>query len=57
MFFYKKKKHKKHKNSGKCYNTSSCIKSKKRFGLTGDEMESLISQMVGKSRIPITQVV
>ena len=57
MFFYKKKKHKKHKSSGKCYNTSGCIKSKKRFGLTGDEMESLISQMVGKPKIPITQVV
>ena len=57
MFFYKKKKHKKHKNSGKCYNTSGCMKTKKRFGLTGEEMESLISQMVDKPKIPIVQVV
>ena len=57
MFFFKKKKHKKHKNSGKCYDTSGCKKSKKRFGLTGEEMNCLISQMVEKSRIPIVQVV
>lgn len=57
MFFYKKKKHKKHKNSDKCYNTSGSKKEKKRFGLTGEEMDSLINQMVGKPKIPIMQVV
>jgi hypothetical protein len=58
MFFYKKKKHKKHKNGGKCYDTSGCIKGKfkKRFGLTSEEMNDLIDQMVFKSKIPIVQV-
>lgn len=57
MFFYKKKKHKKHKNTGKCYNTSGSKKEKKRFGLTGEEMDCLVNQMVEKSKIPIVQVV
>jgi hypothetical protein len=57
MFFYKKKKHKKHKNSGKCYDTSGCFKSKKRFGLTPEEMEDLTLTMICKPKIPIVQVV
>lgn len=59
MFFYKKK-HKKHKgNKGKCIDTSGCLKSKikKRFGLTGEEMSSLVSQLVEKPKIPIVHVV
>ena len=57
MFFYKKKKHKKHKNTGKCYDTSGCFKSKKRFGLTPEEMEDLTLTMICKPKIPIVQVV
>lgn len=56
MFFYKKR-HKKHKNKGKCNNTSSCLKTKKRFGLTSAEMDELVLQMICKPRIPIVQVV
>ena len=57
MFFYKKKKHKKHKNSGKCYNTSNCLKNgKKRFGLTQLEMDDLLLQMMVKPKIPIESV-
>ena len=48
MFFYKKKKHKKHKNKG-----SGCIKEKKRFGLTNSEMDNLLLQMICKPKIPI----
>lgn len=56
MFFYKSR-HKKHKkNKGKCYDTSGCTKSKKRFGLTSEEMNSLVSHMVDKPKIPIIQV-
>lgn len=54
MMFFKRKKHSKHKkNKGKSYNTSGCFKEKKRFGLTTSEMEGLISQMIGKPKIPI----
>lgn len=56
MFFYKKKKHKKHKNKGKCYNTSGCIKDKKRFGLSSSEMDSLVLQMICKPKIPIESI-
>lgn len=55
MFFYKKK-HKKHKNKGKCTNKSGCIKEKKRFGLTPAEMDGLVLQMVCKSKIPIENI-
>jgi hypothetical protein len=55
MFFYKKK-HKKHKNKGKCTNKSGCIKEKKRFGLTPAEMDGLVLQMVCKSKIPIEKI-
>ena len=55
MFFYKKR-HKKHKNKGKCHNTSGCIKEKKRFGLTSAEMDELVLQMICKPRIPIESV-
>lgn len=53
MMFFKRKKHSKHKNKGKSYNTSGCFKEKKRFGLTSSEMEGLISQMIEKPKIPI----
>ena len=56
MFFYKKKKHKKHKTKGLCYNTSGSKKEKKRFGLTSSEMDGLVLQMICKSRIPIESV-
>jgi hypothetical protein len=58
MFFFKKKKHKKHKNSGgKCFNTSNCLKGgKKRFGLTQLEMDDLLLQMIVKPKIPIESV-
>jgi hypothetical protein len=55
MFFYKKR-HKKHKNRGKCNNKSNCIKEKKRFGLTPAEMDGLISQMIFKPRITIENI-
>lgn len=55
MFFYKKR-HKKHKNKGKCCNKSGCMKEKKRFGLTSVEMDNLVLQMICKSRIPIESV-
>ena len=55
MFFYKKR-HKKHKNKGKCYNVSGSIKEKKRFGLTTAEMDCLILQMICKPKIPIESV-
>jgi hypothetical protein len=51
MFFKKKHKHK--KNKGKCYNTSGCMKTKKRFGLTSAEMDGLLLQMICKPKIPI----
>jgi len=56
MFFYKKHRHKKHKNKGKCYNTSGCTKEKKRFGLTSAEMDGLVLQMICKPKIPIESV-
>lgn len=56
MFFSKKKKHKKHKNKGNCYNTSGSMKEKKRFGLTNAEMDGLILQMICKPKIPIESV-
>lgn len=53
FFYYKKKKHKKHgkKSGGKCYNTSGCLKDKKRFGLTQIEMDNLMSQLRDKPKI------
>jgi hypothetical protein len=56
MFFYKKHKHKKHKNKGKCYNMSGGAKEKKRFGLTSTEMDELMLQMICKPKIPIESV-
>ena len=54
MYFYRKhKRGKKKKNKGKCIDTSGCMKSKKRFGLTADEMNGLVSHMIGKPKIPI----
>jgi hypothetical protein len=55
MFFYKKR-HKKHKNKGKCCNKSGCMKEKKRFGLTSVEMDNLVLQMICKPKIPIESV-
>jgi len=57
MFFYKKHRHKKHKNNkGKCFDVSGCLKTKKRFGLTNIEMNDLLSQMIDKPKIPIVFV-
>ena len=56
MFFYKKHRHKKHKNKGKCVDMSGCMKTKKRFGLTANEMDELILQMALKPKIPIIEV-
>lgn len=57
MFFYKKHRHKKHKsNKDTCYDKSSCLKSKKKFGLTSLEMDELIAKMVEKPRIPIISI-
>ena len=55
MFFYKKHRHKgkNKKNKGKCYDTSNCIKEKKRFGLTTAEMSELVFNMMQKPKIPI----
>ena len=55
MFFYKKHRHskKKNKNKEKCYNTSGCLKEKKRFGLTASEMTDLVCSMIDKPKIPI----
>lgn len=56
MYFYKKHRHKKHKNKGKCNNTSNCLKGKKRFGLTVAEMDCLVAHMICKPKIPIEKV-
>ncbi len=55
MFFYKKHRHKKHKNKGSSI-SSGKIKEKKRFGLTKDEMNELMSQMILKPKIPIKDI-
>jgi hypothetical protein len=58
MYFKSRHKHKKkNKGGGKCINTSGCLKQKKRFGLTPEEMTSLVSGLIEKPKIPIVQIV
>jgi hypothetical protein len=59
MFFYKKKHKRRKGNKGKCIDTSGCLKSKtkKRFGLSAEEMSTLVYQLVEKPKIPIVHVV
>lgn len=57
MFFYKKHRHKKHKNNkGTCCDKSGCLKTNKKFGLTNLEMDELIAKMVEKPRIQIISI-
>ena len=57
MYFKSRHKRKKKNKGGKCIDTSGCLKQKKRFGLTAEEMTSLVSGLIEKPKIPIVQIV
>ena len=56
MFFKSRHKKKKKNKGGKVYSTSGGLKGKKRFGLTRLEMDSLVENMVMKSKIPVAHI-
>ena len=58
MFFYKKKYRKRNKSKSKVFDISPCVKKKerKRFGLTQNEMDDLILNLMIKERPPIISI-
>ena len=58
MFFYKKKHRKRNKSKSKVFDISQCVKKKerKRFGLTQNEMDDLILNLMIKERTPIISI-